>query len=486
MNRRFFLSLLFAGVIFLSLVKPDAAVAAPALLPDTAPGKLMAEWVQLFNDAQQKPLAAFIESHYGPTVLRGRQPAEIAAGQLHMRQGTGKLDLAAVEKSSPSELIALFKSDGVLPQFVRVAWKVDEALPPRLLSTMIGPGEPPASALPSKLPIPELSKDLETKLEELTRRDEFSGAALIGKDGVTIWQKAYGLADRERKISVGAGTRFRIGSMNKMFTSVAIAQLVEANKLRLNDTISDVLPDYPNKEIARKVTIHQLLTHTSGLGDFFNARFDQLKDNLDSLADHLPLFVSEPLQFEPGQRMSYSNAGFIVLGLIIEKVSGENYYDYIQHHIYEKAGMKASGDTPKTERSDVVAIGYTKSGGKLHPNWDTLPARGSSAGGGDSTVDDLLKFSIALCTNKLLSPPMTNTITTGKVSPGPGFPGKYAYGFEDNLVAGQRVVGHGGGAEGMNGQLGIVWDSGYTVVVLANLDPPAAENVAGYILQRLP
>lgn len=446
----------------------------------------MAEWMGLFNYADPQKLTDFIQAHYGAEVLHGRAPGEITEGQLRIRQGGGAIELAAVEKSSPTELIATFKSNGTLPQYLRVAWTMDATDPTHLAASRLMPAEAPASARSAAHSLPELTKDLEAKLDELTRRDEFSGAALIAKDGKPVWQKAYGMADREKQIPVKLETRFRIGSINKMFTSVAIAQLVEAGKLKFTDTIAGVLPEDPNKEVAGKITIEQLLTHTSGLGDIFTPKFDQIKDNLHELHDYLPLLASTSLLFEPGKSWSYSNAGFVVLGLIIEKVSGESYYDYVQHHIYDKAGMNASGDIPKTKRDGAVAVGYMKKGGKLQPNWDTLPWRGMSAGGGDSTVGDLLKFADALKLNVLLSPAMTETVTTGKVQTMPGSPTKYAYGFEDNRANGRRVVGHGGGAPGMNGDLGIIWDSGYTVIALSNLDPPAAESIARYAIQQLP
>ncbi len=308
---------------------------------------------------------------------------------------------------------------------------------------------------------------------------------MIAKDGKPIWQKAYGLQDREQKIISNFATRYRLGSMNKMFTSVAIAQLVEAGKLKFSDKLADVLPDYPNKEIAGKITIEQLLTHTSGLGDIFGPAFSQKKDSLRDVKDYLALFVNEPLKFEPGKSWSYSNAGFIVLGLVIEKISGESYYDYVQHHIYEPAGMTSSGNTPKTERPKELAIGYMRGPkGEWMPNWDTLPYRGMSAGGGDSTLADLLAFANALRESKLLSPEMTERITTGKVDM-PGGSNKYAYGFGDRQVNGRRVVGHNGGAPGMNADLSILWDDGYTIAVLANQGPTVAQDAAQFIAERL-
>jgi CubicO group peptidase (beta-lactamase class C family) len=275
--------------------------------------------------------------------------------------------------------------------------------------------------------------------------------------------------------------------MNKMFTAVAIAQLVQAQKLKFSDTLAQLLPDYPNQEVARKITVHQLLTHTSGLGDIFGPEFGQKKDSLREIKDYLPLFANQPLRFEPGQGWSYSNAGFIVLGLIVEKLSGQSYYDYVQQHIYDVAGMKSSGSTPKTDKVQNLAIGYMQPGPQapLMPNQETLPWRGMSAGGGESTVGDLLRFDQALRRHKLLPAALTETVTTGKAQRGGAGRESYAYGFEDHLVAGHRIVGHGGGAPGMNAQLDMYWDNGYTVVVLANLDPPVVERVVNYIRDRL-
>ena len=339
------------------------------------------------------------------------------------------------------------------------------------------------------MPVKQLAAEVDSKLTQLTAEDKFSGAVLIAKDGKVLWQKAYGNADREAKVANTLETRFRLGSMNKMFTSVAIAQLVQQGKLKYTDTLAQVMPDYPNQEVAKKITIDNLLTHTSGLGDFFGAEFDQKRESLHDLKDYLPLFSAKPLQFEPGKGWAYSNAGFLVLGLIVEKVSGQNYYDYVKQHIYDVAGMKSSGSFPITQKVPNLAIGYTheEGDGPFKPNTNTLPWRGSSAGGGDSTVGDLLRFDQALRNNKLVNAELTRTIITGKVSP-PRFPAnaKYGYGFGDKNSGGDRIVGHNGGAPGMNAQLDIHWNTGYTVVVLANLDPPAATEWAKYISDRLP
>ncbi len=447
----------------------------------------MQEWLAAFNAADLAALQNFAANHYSEAARGGRSAQEIAEGQLENREANGGWELAKVEESTPLSLTVLLKSRGTFPRYGRFTYEVSEGEPTKLAQRRAAPASPPAEAGRERKPIAELSREVEAKLETLAKNGKFSGAALIAKDGEPVWQKAFGLQDREKKIPVNLETRFRIGSMNKMFTSVAIAQLVEAGKLKFDDTVASVWPDYPNQDVARKITIAQLLTHTSGLGDIFGPKFFEAKDTLHEVKDYLQLFVDEPLQFEPGARWSYSNAGFIVLGLIVEKLSGQNYYDYVEQHIYRPAGMTATGSTPKTERPDNLAVGYMRGpDGKLEPNWETLPYRGMSAGGGESTVGDLLRFANALRGFKLLSQEMTERITAGKVETTRGATGKYAYGFGDRVENGRRFVGHGGGAPGMNGMLTILWDEGYTVVVLANLDPPIAQDAADFFTDRLP
>jgi CubicO group peptidase (beta-lactamase class C family) len=329
-------------------------------------------------------------------------------------------------------------------------------------------------------------KALSARADRLAGEDEFSGAVLVAKDDRVLFSHAYGLADRKRRIPNTIRTPFRIGSMNKMFTAVATLQLVEAGKVKLTAPLGTYLHDYPNRDVATKVTIHQLLTHTGGTGDIFGPDFDAHRTELRTLADYVKLYGRRGLEFEPGSQWAYSNYGFILLGAIIENVTGDSYYDYVQQHVYAPAGMTRSGSLPEGHAVPDRSIGYTKPPGTTAwvPNTDTLPYRGTSAGGGYSTVEDLARFAHALLSHKLLGPDTTKLLITGKVKAGPG--ARYAYGFEDARDAhGDGWVGHGGGAPGMNGDLKIYPKSGYVVAVLANLDPPAAQRISEYLDPRL-
>ena len=174
---------------------------------------------------------------------------------------------------------------------------------------------------------------------------------LVAKDGDVLFRKAYGLADREQRIANTLQTRFRIGSMNKMFTAVAILQLVEAGKLELTAPLGTYIPDYPNRDVATKVTIHHLLTHTGGTGDIFGPDFDAHRNELRTLADYVTLYGQRGPRVRAGQQAGpTATTACVLLGVVIEKVTAQSYYEYVQERIYEPAGMTATGSLPEDRR----------------------------------------------------------------------------------------------------------------------------------------
>jgi len=304
---------------------------------------------------------------------------------------------------------------------------------------------------------------LTAAVDKAVADDKFSGVVLVAKDGAPLLSRAWGMADPAKGIANRPDTKFNLGSINKIFTTVAIGQLAAAGKLSLSDTISKHLPDL-NVPSADKITIEQLLQHKSGLGDIFGPKFMESHASLRKLTDYVPLFAGKPLEFEPETSQRYSNAGFVVLGLIIEKLSGQNYYDYVRDHITKPAGMTDTASYAIDEDMPNRAIGQTKRGpeGPLaarQSNSNTLPARGSSAGGGYSTAADMLRFSQALLADKLLPKRWTDWVFGGKLD-----------------VPGQRNIGVAGGSPGVNAVLEIA--PPYTVVVMSNFDPPSAEEVS--------
>jgi D-alanyl-D-alanine carboxypeptidase len=316
---------------------------------------------------------------------------------------------------------------------------------------------------------------------ERARADEFAGAVLVARHGKVLLNDAWGRADRKAGTANTPATRFRIGSMNKMFTAVATLQLVEAHKLALDDPIGQHLPGYSNKEVAAKVTVRHLLTHSGGTGDIFGPEFDQHRLQLREHRDYLKLYGWRGLSFEPGSRFEYSNYGFVLLGALIEHVSGMSYYDYVDDHVFRRAGMRSTGSLPEAVDVPNRAVGYmrTSPGGSWEPNTDTLPWRGTSAGGGYSTVGDLLRFAQALESGTLISKATLAQATRPRQQ-------QYGYGFGMQGQGRLGSYGHGGGAPGMNGEPRILPELGYIVVSVSNLDPPAASELVEFFTLRMP
>ena len=322
---------------------------------------------------------------------------------------------------------------------------------------------------------------LSQRAAELASEDKFSGQLLVARRGKILLDQSWGMADREAGKPVTADSRFRIGSMNKMFTAVAILQLVEAGKITLSDPLVRYLPDYPNKELAAIVTIRHLLTHTGGTGDIFGPGFGKVRLALRDHDAYLKQFGARPLLKEPGAAFQYSNYGYVLLGAVIERVSGISYYDYVEQKVYRAAGMKDTGSLPEDVEVRDRAKGYMRRAGAWQPNTDTLPYRGMAAGGGYSTAHDLLAFAQALEAGKLVSKAMLAHATEAGGA-GDGF----GLGFMHDGAGSARMYGHNGGAPGMNGGLWIYPSAGYVVIGLSNLDPDAATRAMIFLTSRMP
>jgi CubicO group peptidase (beta-lactamase class C family) len=321
--------------------------------------------------------------------------------------------------------------------------------------------------------------------EEESAAGRFAGAVLVCRGQERLFAHAYGLADRERGIPNRLSTRFRHGSMSKMFTGVAVGQLIQAGRVDPAAPVGTYLRDYPNRDVATKVSIHQLLTHTGGTGDIFVPEYRQRREQVRSIADYLALFGRREPRFEPGTHFEYSNYGFILLGAVIEKVSGQTYYDYVDDHVFTLAGMTRTGALPEQSAVADLAVGYTSEDGRDRRNTHTLPYRGTPAGGGYTTTEDLWRFATALTDHQLLDAHHTTLLTTEQGNA--GWTGRWSgYGFFTTTIWGIRSFGHKGGAPGMSGDLAIYPDSGYIVAVLANLDPPVADEVSTFICCQLP
>jgi CubicO group peptidase (beta-lactamase class C family) len=312
----------------------------------------------------------------------------------------------------------------------------------------------------------------------MARAGRFSGVVLVAKDGKPVLQRAYGLANRRTREPNRLETEFNLASLGKIFTGVAVAQLVQRGKVRFADRIGRYVPELPRR-IGAAVTVGELLDHTSGLGDFFgDPGYARLRPRLTSLRAYLPLIARERLAFRPGAWFSYSNSGFVLAGLVVERASGEGFYAYLRRHVLAPAGMTRTGCFAPRPASRGRAVGYTVGGA---PNTSGLPPRGTSAGGCYSTAPDLLRFTNALLRHRLLSPALTRTVTSSHVA-APG--GGYGYGF--GVRAGPPATfWHNGGSPGVATELDVNPALGYTVVVLENRDPDQLRPTMDLVLGAL-
>lgn len=323
-----------------------------------------------------------------------------------------------------------------------------------------------------------------TRTEERAAQGRFDGAVLVAKNGEVLFQQAYGFADAAARQPNTVDTQFRFGSMGKMFTAVAIMQLIEAGKIDPSVPIGQYLPGYANRAIAEKVTVAHLLSHTGGTGDIFGPEFTEHRSELRDPADYVALLQDRAPQFEAGTRAAYSNYGFMLLGRIIETVSGSRYDDYVARHIWGPAGMTSTGNQPESVALPLRAIGYMGPPGQLVRADDTLPYRGTPAGGGYSTIGDFSRFAAAIVEGKLIKPETLDRLVQGGVTLPDGT--LVPYDFGGTIPGKGRWFGHGGAAPGMSGLLMHFLDSGYTIVALANRDSPASDVIVNFAAHRLP
>lgn len=419
---------------------------------------------------------------WAPTILSRSVDPEMHAAFVKQlvvaARDSGGVDFVDARTQGPPGMLVLTIKGRQTGQLAALVLMPDPEEPGKLAMVDLVPVDDPAlyDAWPETGATPsQIAHLARTALDDLARTSDFSGCLRVSDGTSTLIDECRGLADRTFGVKADRDTKFHIGSMNKMFTAVAIAQLVESGKLTWETTLAEAVPDYPDQEAASKITVWQLLRHTSGLGDFFVPEFFQNREKFVDPADYLDLISRQPVAFQPGEDWNYSNAGYILLGRIVENRSGESYFDYIQRHVFAPAGMTASGFDSLDTITDGLATGYYKDGAfaaQWKANWMTLPFKGSPAGGGYSTNADLISFADALTAGKLVSSATLQKMFDDGVPVGPG---KYTAGFGERMSGERHIRGHAGGAPGMSANLAIVWETGAAVAITSNQgDTPTA------------
>jgi CubicO group peptidase (beta-lactamase class C family) len=464
---------IFFAAILLALFAAVSAFAqgTDSKLPDSTAGHRVAAYLAAFNSGDEAKMRQFFLQNVPEESLKQRPIETRLDFYRQMRGQMQTISLRKVADAKPEKITIIVQTG--TGEWLQFDFMFEPQAPNKLVGIGVDQTQDPAAEadIPAALTRTQFNNFLENYLSKLAAEDEFSGVVLVAKKDQHLFEKAYGLASKEFGVANRVDTKFNLGSINKVITQIAIAQLAAAGKLTYSDKLGKILSDYPNRQAAEKVTVKQLLTMTSGIGDFFGDKFDAIsKDSLRSNKDYLPLFASDPLLFEPGSKNQYSNGGYVVLGAIIEKVSGQSYYDYVRQNIFAPAGMTNTDSFSTNDLVSNLAQGYTREGvegndKKLRRN-NVLsrPARGSAAGGGYSTAEDMLKLSLALQTGKLKS---VDVDSPNGQSPKP------------------RSFGFAGGAPGINANVEINVENGFTIVVLSNYDPPSATSVGQRIRSLL-
>lgn len=465
-----------ATLVLLAAAPLAAQAPAPAGLPDSPAGRALGEWLAAYDSGDRAAMLAFAASHYAPADL-ARRPAEMIATRERWRfVNLGAIEVVHVDTASDTLVAATIRlrrtgSWGHLdarvepapPHRVRAIDFAFYTVPPALEhATVTGVSFDSATA-----------RALDAYVAGLARDGVFSGTVLVARDGRPVFQRAYGWADAARRAPNAIDTQFDLASVGKMFTAVAVAQLVEQGKLSYDDTLATLLPDFPNRDAARRITVRHLLTMSSGLADFMmHPAFDSARRLMVRPTDLYPLFASDSLRFAPGERFEYCNSNFLLLGAIVERVSGEPYRDYYRRHVFAPAGMTATW----TEDRPHAATGYTHFGPmrRVDPEGTRVvdpaePSVGSPAGGGLSTAGDLLRFVTALQQHRLLGAAALDTLLAPRRQSF-GESTRTAYGFDVERWGPLTILGHDGYGFGAYTDVGFYPDLGYTVVVLANVD----------------
>lgn len=313
----------------------------------------------------------------------------------------------------------------------------------------------------------DLARRLRDHCDRLAREEGFSGVCRLMRGERMLFQRAYGLRNRGEGLPNTPETRFNVASVGKMFTALAILRFVEAGRLRLEGRLIEAWPDYPDRAVAERITLEQILTHRAGLGNQVMFKPKTGFTSASTQTDYLRLFAGEGLAGEPGV-MAYSNDGYVLLGALIERLAGRDYREHCRETIFAPLGMRNTGIHAIDEIVPNLAVPYVRDlprPGVWRAAVSTDGVSGGAAGGGYSTVGDLARFGAAMRAGRLLSPALTRAWTLGRV---PFRSGQYGYGVQVETINGVRLYGHTGGHHGVAAELLVVEPTDLVFVVLSN------------------
>jgi CubicO group peptidase (beta-lactamase class C family) len=444
-------------------------------LPAGAVGQRIRSLIETVNSGEPDRIRRFInEDCTGP--FKTDIPIDEHVGVFKgFRRQTGGIDFTGIREYVPErkgETVVIVKDRNL-----EIFWGISVRFTaePEALVRGIGfsAARPPAGLKEAPLTEAAFIERVKALRDGLIAKDVFSGALLVAKGDRILLTGAGGEASKSFHVPNNVDTKFNLGSMNKMFTATAVMGLVEKGRLGLDDPISKYIDEtWLPRSVTDQITIRHLLTHSSGLGSYFNETYDKSSRALfRKLDDYKPLIRDDRPTFKPGSRFQYSNTGMFLLGVVIEKVTGQDYFDYIRKAIYAPAGMTNSDCYEMDVPVENLAIGYSPdpvSPAGWRNNLYKHVIKGGPAGGGFSTVKDLHKFALALLAGKYVSADSLKLMWTDQLK------ANYGFGFTVDQGPAGKVIGHSGGFDGINSELDIYLDSGYVVAVMSNVDMGAS------------
>lgn len=448
---------------------------------------LVTDFLEACNSGNRETMENFIVDRYDQNIIKRIPLFAVVTLNMSLYYESGGLgyDLIDIQTITPDNLSVILHNK-LTEVKIQIKIPVSPATPPKIVGFIKSESINDTSQI-KKFNESELLKRFDIGLKRLQNDEEFSGTILIAKDGEPIFSKSIGDANKDFNIPNKTDTKFNVASVGKLFTSIAILQLAEKGLLSLDDPISDYVPsDWLDTTISKKIQIKHLLTHTSGLGDYFKKAYNQWEvPTFREINDYKSLIADDVLQFEPGSRFSYSNTGFILLGVIIENVTNDNYFHSLKENIFEPIGMYNTDGYDKDYAVISRATGYTKVYENDLIRWNnhqfTRILRGSPSGGIYSTAEDLLLFANAIESNKLLPSAYDDFLMTGKHELNVSF---HSYAFFISNGAAGRIASHKGDGRGTNCHFIMYLDSGYTFIILSNYSAPSA-NIVENIIEQL-
>ena len=479
-------------IIGLAIVQAGLAQQAPGAdysdsraLPEGRRGERLRALIDTVNSATPAGIRGFITAQCAARFRDMAPMDQHITVFLNLARETGGVDFYGIRTYTPpdlSETVVILK-DRNLENWWGVSVRFGGA--PEYLIDGLGfqSARAPKDVKEAALTLDEAAAELKGAVARLADKGVFSGAVLLAKGDRVLFTAAAGEATKSFHVPNNVDTKFNLGSMNKMFTSTAVMRLIEKGKLGLDDPISKYVDEsWLPKSVTDKITIRHLLTHSSGLGSYFNGTYMKSSRALfRRLDDYKPLIRDDRPAFTPGSRFQYSNTGMFLLGVVIEKVTGEDYFEHIRKAIYGPAGMTSSDCYEMDYPVENLAFGYSpdwKSPYGWQNNLYKHVIKGGPAGGGFSTVKDLHRFALALLSGQLVSKQSLAPMWTDQLK------SEYGYGFTVAEGAAGKIVGHSGGFPGINSRLDIYVDKSYIVAVMSNVDQ-GAEPIAEKALRLL-